>query len=878
VQGIQLPASYTNGTTTVPVAIYDPSTGSQQPSGSPSLLGRTQFVNNFIPLSQISPAALDYLKILNGAVHPFAPYSPNSSYNYTNNADGVYTRQDIDAKFTYLPNSKSTVWGRYSISTADILDPPSLGTAGGNATNGGQQGNGASRIQVVGIGATYAFSPSVILDGNIGYTRQRLGALNLDNLTSDNFGQQFGIPGTNGSSYLEAGYPAFFFSNAGSEANLGDPSTGNPFSFHDNEYTGDTNLSWQKNTHAIRFGFEVIHWGLNHFQPEGGTFQTARGSFGFNGDMTSDGPGSTVTAYNAWADFLLGLPYEAGKANDTRVFNTERESSYAWYVRDQWQATSKLTVSYGARVEWYPFMTQAPFEGQQQGIPVFNPATGQVIIGGNGGTPVRDGVKTPAMIVPRFGLAYRLTPKTVIRSGYGISVDPSNFRNLRDAYPSDELTSNGNTVTTGTGQSYSPVAVLSAPAAGAVNITCNTTTNLCNYGPYTGVTLGIVALPSFNVSSGSIVLANNTGTTTVPLDYRRGYIQSWNLTVQRELGAGFNWNVAYVRTLGIREQGEFNENYANPGGGTSGEQLNAAFPTLFAPAATTWGGITEQCACGTSTYNGLQTQLSRKLGHGGFIGVTYTYSKTIDTLNSGTAANYGENGYFFEAPAFQYRNRADSGFDQTNNLQIFGVEQSPFGKDGRWIQHGFAGKLMGGWQLNEVLSKYSGFPFSVTGNGSSLNAPGNSQTANYIAPITIYGNPGPPPGVTCTDTNTACDYFSPTSFASVLACSATGAIPGACGTVFGTAARNEFRGPGLFNLDMSLGRTFPIHEQMSLMLQLQAFSITNTPHFANPQAGSGIPNAGNFGQITSTLGSSGSSASSISSGARQLWVTAKFTF
>ncbi|MGB6429182.1 MAG: TonB-dependent receptor, partial [Candidatus Acidiferrales bacterium] len=863
VQGIQLPTSYLSGSTTVPVAIYNPMTGAANGTG------RTQFANNFIPLTQISPAALSYLNVLKGAATPFALFNPALSYNYVNNADGDYTVDDIDSKFTYLPTSKSTIFGRYSISLADILDPPALGVAGGNATNGGQQGNSLSRIQVLGLGGTYAFTPSFIMDGNFGYTRQKLGALNLDNVAGDNFGIAEGIPGANGGTLLQAGYPAFTLSGF---ANMGDPNTANPFLFRDNEYTGDVNFSWQKSTHAIRFGYEQIHWGLNHFQPEGGNIQTGRGGFGFNGNMTSNGTSAGITDYNSFADFLLGLPDQTGKASDTLIPNTERESTYSWYGQDTWQATQKLTVSYGARVEWYPFMTEAPYEGHQEGIPVFNPATGQVIIGGNGSVPLRDGVKTPAQIVPRIGLAYRLTPKTVVRAGFGISVDPSNFRNLRDAYPSDALVQ-GNAPTT-----YNPAGLMGIPASGS-GITCTgvTNTSTCSYGPYNGtlaLPLGVPSLPTFNITSGSIPLPN-ANTTTVPLDYRRGYIESYNLTVQRDLGAGFNFQIAYVRTLGIREQAYYNLNWSNPGAGQDG-QMNLAFPTQLTSAGLT---INSQCGCGSSNYNAMQTELTRKLGHGGFIGVNYTWSHTIDEVNNANT-NYADSGFFFTAPAYFYRNRATSGYDQTNNLEIYGAEPSPFGKDGEWMQHGFGGKILGGWLLSEVLTKASGFPFTVSGNANSLNSTGNSQTANMLSNIQFYNNPGPPPGVTCTNSNPACTYFNPADFYSVVACNAAGAVAGNCGAVFGDTGRDEFRGPGLFNLDMSLGREFPIHEQIKLFIEIQAVSLTNTPHFANPSSTTALTvgNPGSFGQITGTLASSGSNTSSISSGARAVFATARFSF
>ncbi|HEY4900429.1 MAG TPA: hypothetical protein VIH91_06375 [Terriglobales bacterium] len=98
------------------------------------------------------------------------------------------------------------------------------------------------------------------------------------------------------------------------------------------------NLSWNKGRHNLRGGFEWNHTQINHFQPQGGSFQTARGSFLFNGTVTSL-PGATPTYFNSVADFLLGLPSQTGKAY--QVFNpiSLRWSQWAWYVRDQWQVS-----------------------------------------------------------------------------------------------------------------------------------------------------------------------------------------------------------------------------------------------------------------------------------------------------------------------------------------------------------------------------------------------------------------------------------------------------------------------------------------------------------------------------------------------------------
>jgi hypothetical protein len=854
--------------------IYQPWTGNADGTG------RVQFPGNTIPLADINPAVIDYLKFLAvPAAAVFQPYSLAGGNNYENNADGEYTRNDIDAKFTYLPSSKSTVFGRYSESGTDTFDPPSLGVAGGEATNGGQQGNSAGRIQVVGLGGTYAFSPAVILDGSFGYTRQRLSALNID--LNTNYGLQFGIPNTNGTTSLEGGFPTFLFAgvSGGFSAGLGDTATSNPFLFRDNQYVGDLNLSWQKHTHAFRFGFERMHWGLNHFQPQGAF--GPRGEFTFSGTATALSGGASVNGYNEWADFLLGLTNSQGKTGEEFDPNTERESVWSLYARDQWQVSQKLTVTYGVRWEYYPFVTHADYEGSPFGVPLFNPATGQVAIGAMGSTPLNDGVKTTPQFVPRLGLAYRLTPRTVIRAGFGISVDPSNFRDIRDAYPSDVLESQTGVVGS---SSFSPAGLLSLPAAGAPEV-CSSTTLTCTIGTaFTGVPVGLLPLVAPNISSGSITLPNSGTTFTYPMDYRRGYIESYNLTLQREMGAGFNWQVAYVRSLGIRLQEDTPLNYALPGAGTGGAALalNQALPNEFPGQQTNWGAITLQGPYGTASYNGLQTQLSRRLGNGGFIAVNYTYSKAIDTSNG----DNNDGGLFFAPPAYQFRNRADSGFDQTNNIEILGVEPSPFGKNGHWMKSGAASAIFGGWQLNEVLTKTSGMPFTVTGNGSTLNAAASTQVANQIlSNVAVYGNIGSTPGgPACPAGSPSCTYFNTAAFAQVALCGSATALPSPyCFTstsapnngAFGNSGRDEFRGPGIFNLDMSISRTFPIREQMSLQLELQAFSLTNTPHFANPNSSCCT---GTFGEITSTLGSSGSGASSVSSGARQLWVSAKFLF
>ncbi len=219
---------------------------------------------------------------------------------------------------------------------------------------------------------------------------------------------------------------------------LGNASGANPFLFRDNQFTGDVNVSWTKGKHATKYGFTYYHFDLNHFQPSVGSgVSNPRGGFFFQGSMTSNN--ATATAYNALADMVLGLPNNGtgiAVAKNEQLFNPNalRWTEIAAYAQDQWTLSPKLTINYGIRYEIYP----APYTDKTGAFrldPTL-PQTANIEVGGLGGNPRSAGINAgKGMVVPRFGLAYRLNDKTVIRSGFGITTDPESFRFLRDQYP-----------------------------------------------------------------------------------------------------------------------------------------------------------------------------------------------------------------------------------------------------------------------------------------------------------------------------------------------------------------------------------------------------------------------------------------------------------
>ena len=760
--------------------IYDP-------ASSPDPAQRTPFANNMIPANRIDLAALELIKRL--------PQPTRAGFvdNFTPIGVAEFNRLNIDNKINYNAGGKLTAFGRYSISPTDIFEPQILGDAGGDALNGGQNGSAPGRVQVFGAGVTYTFTPYLLMDVNAGYTRQRLGAENVD--LGSNFGLDvLKIPGTNGPDRLQGGIPSF---QIGGFANLGNANTGNPFLFRDNQYVLAANLSWIKGPHGIRFGVDYQNQQINHFQPQGGTFQTVRGTFQFNGNSTrlQNGPTPADTRFNSWADFLLGLPNNAGKVDQLRNPNSIYMQSYALYARDHWQATRNLTLNYGLRWERYPFPDK-----DNTGINRFDPVTGNVLTGGLSGVPRDTGASSgPGQFLPRFGIAYRFKEKTVIRAGYGQSADPRPFIDFRNAFP-----------------------VVNAFAMPQINnnpfIPVTTfRQGLINTSAPPDLTQGIIKLPS------------NTGTTTYPDDQQRKYIQSWNLTVERELPLRFTGQIGYVGTRAVGQMGFININAAAPGTGNAGRALASLGLTA---------DINMILPYMTTTYDAMQVSFKRRLS-GSTFGGAYTFSKSINFADNDANPRI----QFYPAAR---QNRGLAGYDRTHNLQLYGFWELPFGRGKQFANEGILSKLVGGFQVGGVLSAMSGTPFNVVqGTAGNLNAPGSGQMPDLVKPnVQIFDDNLK--GALPTGANPASyQYFDRAAFAAVN-------IPAGQPQRFGTAGRNILRGPGFFNTDLSVFRTIGITEGINLQFRAEALNALNHPNFGNP--GADVSNQGQFGYITTLVG------------------------
>src|SRR5437868_2583602 len=199
--------------------------------------------------------------------------------------------------------------------------------------------------------------------------------------------------------------------------------------------------------------------------------------------------------------------------------------------------------------------------------------------------------------------------------------------------------------------------------------------------------------------------------------------------------------------------------------------------------------------------------MERRFSAGLQFSASYTWSKSVGPVDN------NDNTISVSALNYFNLNRAVRSYDRTQNLQLQGIWEVPFGKGKPWVsQEGVASKILGGWRISSLAAFMTGLPFSVTASGTSLNMPGNTQRADLVKPnVQIIGGVG-----------SGASYFDPLAFAPVTQAR------------FGNAGYFLLRGPGVASGDLGLNRDFSITERFKLQFRGEAFNFTNTPHFGLP--------------------------------------------
>lgn len=832
----------------------------------------SQFPGNMIPTGCFSPISQSLLPLIPDPDVPGAQFNNNLLSQITS----LPTRQtswglSIDHNLTQKQKIHGTYW-------RDTYNTPAFD----NNAHFTNELSGLKNEPRIGTGVfvTYsnAFRSNLVMTGGVGWMGEINNEFNAH--TNVNF------PGTPGSNIL----PAIHFGGPAPWAIDQWGVNGNGETFSINRKLGislDNNWLYTRGRHNINFGLEV----RRSYQDDH-ECQNCGGSFSFSSRMTSDGV-NTDTSGNAFASFLLGEPNSAFRqfALETKL----RNLYFAPYVQDNIKITPKLTVDVGVRWDILQPFTVDSVKGQPpQTIVFFNPnaanpgavstVTGQPLRGAAGLLGTCQGCVgfDRAQIhwhtfSPRIGFAYSVNPKTVVLAGFSLNhLDTGAYE-----YGNNKVAVNYGSLLAGifnvNGQTAN-VAGYCSPAAGG-------------NGPSPDCTWDGGPMPIPAATPFTPILANGTG---VLHQFLRnpgpiGYVQQWNVGIQRQLPWNMFLSSSYVGNRGVHLPSMMNpinqldpkyltqfcptansgdasctleQPWSSSGGqlalqsvgfGTDSGGLFSPyqnFMTDYGPGANTFQALlpypmyNASASCGglcnnfdmngSSSYNALQVQTQKRFSNGLSFLVAYTLSKTMTNTDSGFSTfNFGSLNKFNQKPEWSIASN-----DQTHILSISSVYELPIGPGKTLLGKGglVRKNLLGGWQLSGVFSYATGSPLAIYSNDNDPLGNGFNR-ANLVS--------GQPLQVNYNNYYKGLPVFNPAAF------SDPGFFPG-------NSPRNiiALRNPNSANENFGLEKKFFFGERVNAELRMEFFNVLNRMQICGP---SNDTASGNFATVNGGPGGGPSS-------------------
>jgi len=662
-----------------------------------------------------------------------------------------------------------------------------------------------------GVDYTHMFSPTLLTEVRFGISRNAsrerfLGdgsdvaaALGMEGSTADPALR--GFPLVHSTNYLSLGFAA-----------------GQPVSYYVTDFQYSNKYTWMRSKHVLKFGFDISKYTFN--QPY---YNNSRGTMTANGIWTGNGSASNG---NAIADLLLGLLNTSSITRQTQR-NYMREEGYRFFVNDDWKVARYLTLNLGLRYE-----VELPAYDKYDRMANFIPELNRIVIASDRNLPnyqqiVSDAGLTnlvglakdnglPRSLVrpyfkglaPRLGFAWRVNDRFVLRGGYGIFYAGQLLNDVR----------NGLDNTFPFVLAYNFTRLAADPGALTLSSPFNQTR---------GVQVGT---------------ATSTGFKSSPV---MGYLQSYNLTVERDMGQGLVLELGFVGSKGTKLGRQYNLNMPL----RSMESFLANGP-VFAVPYPPFGTINYWDFGSNSIYNSGQITLRRR-GRGGLTyRFSYSYSKSIDNNSQFTGASAG--GF---AQALDSRNlaleRARSDWDRGHVVTASFNAPVPFGRRARFLAH--AGPVLngfiGGWQLSGTATYYSGAPFTVLDSTVNLNL-GESSRPNRLSKgelLTGNGRRG-----------VDFPWFATAAFMDTPGC--VNSTPRVCAPDRhgfipfrpGNSGRNILDGPGTQNFNMSLLKNFRLGEGRRIQVRWETFNIFNHPNFRLPNRNFNETAAGILGDVASS--------------------------
>jgi hypothetical protein len=642
------------------VPIYDPYGAS---------LARTPFPGSIIPLTSIDPAAANISALLPHPNQFGATGHPLPFNNYAVTRSNLSNVHSFDIRVDHQFSTNNTLFVRHSFQNTYAVTPSLFGLPLGGPPTGA--GTTLAGNQNAGIGHVYQFTPALINEVRIGFTRQTTSLTQED--YGQNLSQQLGIPGVNRdrqTSGLSTLAISGMFSLGGSILT--------PLRVAATNWNGSDRIIWMKGRHTFRFGvddqYELGSTGYLVF---------GRGSYTFLNLTTSTAVGPA--GGDAYASFLVGAPFQVLRDSFPPGMVGLISSRYGFYAQDDFKVTSKLTMNLGARYDIMPY----PREMYDR-LSNFDPATRTMLIAGLN-TSERLRAVDYKDLAPRVGLAYAPGFKTVIRAGYGIGfVDPVGSGSI--------LNSN------------------------EFNIPFYYRDNITLF-PFTAPSYKLSSLlPALVVPSTSAPTGDQRYLT--PNDGNQ-YSQTWTFSIQKGLSSSLMFESAYVGTSGNRLLMTSNINAAPPG---------ATNPVTRQPFGSALGEVRQVSNGAHSIYHGLQNKIEKRFSNGLYFLASYTWSKSIDNQSNGTDDS-AASGQYPQNPGNASLDRGLSSFDRTHRFVGSAVWEIPFGRGGRGGSGAdeLRRAIFGGWQLSGIFGGQSGSPFSVLMPCATVNAQGNNCRPNRAA-------------------------------------------------------------------------------------------------------------------------------------------------
>lgn len=816
---------------------------------------------NHLPAGRLDANAI---KLLN--LYPL-PTSGSYSSNFASSPNLYEHRNQFDIRADFDPNEKEQIFFRFSYEDDPQLIP---GPFGGIADGGGfQEGDQTAKSSQAAAAWTHEFSPSMVNVARVGFNHlhtTRLGPAGNMMGVPDQYGIQ-GIPqvAENG------GLPTITISGLstlGSNSFLPADEVSQTL-----QITNDFTKIY--GNHSFKMGIEYQHVKFNTLQPaySRGDFDygTNSSSVSFT-DIPNVGGGATGRA-----QFLLtpeaatvanGVDFVGG-ADQVQASNINKtydlKNYFAAYFQDDWKVTPKLTLNLGMRWDYFgPIQEanggQANFiaSGPPNGAPVYLiPASGKddrslstsftTTLAKDGITLLQTDKYGKGLVqtqrhnfAPRFGFAYEIDPKLVMRGGVGLfynSFENQGYGpNIGENYP---FVFNFNYIQQNLGiPSVSPISA-GSPWAGCATAGPGGTATL-NSG------LSCISFDPLAVN------ASGLGLQGLQFDFVTPRTLSANLTLQYALAHTISAQVGYVLTDGMNLQtgvGTNNVTQILPAGADTSKAV--PFPDFS-------HGSSYNRTIGASIYNGLQTKIEQQFSYGLTYLLTYTWSKSLsdagDLLNGGSVNGYRAPDVPGFGPRFDW-GLAD--FDLRNVFHFSGLYELPFGRNKHFMHD--AGKLanavVGGWSVNWITTLQGGQPISLscptaTTSGTNctvVKVPGQSQKLGLH-----------------TDSNGKLNWFgNPKAFQQPCPLGAAptpGCIPMTGFGILGGYPTST-TGPGFHSFDFSTFKAFQLSERFSMQFRAEFFNILNHPNFNAPNFGGNgvvaISNSGNFtssnfGEIGST--------------------------